>query len=109
MEQAGDLFSGAIGEERRAPLGPELAEGLHRKLAVALEEQRERGDAVLLAELGEDLREIGGVLLVEQVDEVRGCAKADEPLDGIENDVNLALRHERSAQSTMRLSGSVQC
>ena len=57
-------------------------------------QQRERGDAILFAELGEDLREIRGMLLVEQVDEVRGCAEADQPSDGIEDDINLALRHE---------------
>ena len=106
VQQAGDLFGRPIGEERRAPFGPELAERLHRELAVALDEERERGVAILLAELGEDLREVGGMLLVQQVDEIRRRADANQALDRIEDDVNLALRHERSAQSTMRLSGS---
>ena len=50
--------------------------------------------AILLAELGEDLREVGGVLLVQEIDEVRRRANAEQALDGIEDDVNLALRHD---------------
>ena len=93
VEEAGDLLGRAIGEQRGAPFGPELAERFHRQLAVALDEEREGGAAILLAELGEDLGEVGGMLLVQEIDEVRRRAEAHQAPDGIEDDVNLALRH----------------
>ena len=73
--------------------GPELAQRLHREPAVALDQQRERGLPVLVGELGEELREIGRMLLLEQIDEVRRRPHAQEALDGVEHDVELALRH----------------
>jgi len=94
VKEAGDVFRGAIGEERRAPFGTELGQRLHRKLAVALDQEREARAPVLLAELGEDLREIRRVLFLEEVDEIRRRAEPHQTADGVENDVNLALRHE---------------
>ena len=73
--------------------GPELAQRFHRQLAVALDQQREGGLPILVAELGEDLREVGGMLLLEQIDEVRRRADAQEALDRVEDDIELALRH----------------
>src|SRR4029450_1843416 len=64
-----------------------------RELAVAIDQEREGGVAVLLAEIAEDLREIRGVLFVEQVDEIRRRAEANQALHRIEYDINLALRH----------------
>jgi hypothetical protein len=49
--------------------------------------------AILLAQVGEDLREVGGMLLVEEIDEIRRRADAHQALHRIEDDVNLALRH----------------
>jgi hypothetical protein len=70
-----------IGEERRAPFGPELAERFHRELAVRSTEEREGRVAIFLAELGEDLREVGGMLLVQEIDEVRRRADPDQAPD----------------------------
>ena len=64
-----------------------------RQPAVALDQERERGLPVLVAELGEDLREIGRMLLLEQIDEVRRRAYAEEAFDGVQHDIELALRH----------------
>ena len=47
----------------------------------------------LSRKLGEELREVGGMLLLEQVDEVRRRPHAQEALDGVEHDVELALGH----------------
>jgi hypothetical protein len=49
--------------------------------------------AVLVGQLGEHLREVGGVLLLEQIDEVRRRAYTKETLDGIDDDIEPALRH----------------
>ena len=88
-----DLFGGAVGEQRGARFGTELAQRLHRQPAVALDEQRERGLPILLGELGEELREVGRVLLLEQVDQVRRRPHAHEALHGVEHDIELALGH----------------
>ena len=77
------------------PSGPSSRERFHRELAVALDEEREGGVTILVAELGEDLREVGRVLLLQQIDEVRRRADAQQALDRVEDDVNLALRHEQ--------------
>jgi hypothetical protein len=95
VEHPGDFFRGTIGQERGAGFGPQFAEGLHGELAVAFDEEREGGGAILFTELGEDLREVGGVLLLEQIDEIRRCAESDQALDGIEYDVNFPLSHTR--------------
>ncbi len=88
-----DLLGGAAGEQLRAGFGPELAQRLHRQPAVAFDEQGERRAAILVGKLGEELRQIGRVLLLEQVDEVRRRPHALEALDGVEHDVELALGH----------------
>jgi hypothetical protein len=66
VEEAGDVFRGAIGQRRGAPLGPELAEGLHRRACCCARRASRRRRAILLAELGEDLREVGGMLLLQE-------------------------------------------
>ena len=94
VQQPRDLLGRTIGEERGAALGAQLAERFHRELAVALDQEREGGVAILFAELGEDLREVRGMLFVEEIDEVRRRAEANQALDGIQDDINLALRHD---------------
>ena len=91
-----DLFGGAVGEELGARLGTELAQAFHREPAVALGEQGERGLPVLVGELGEQLREVGRVLLLEQVHQVGGRPHALEALHRVEHDIELALGHEQS-------------
>ena len=93
LRELDDLLGGAAGEQRRARLRPELAQGLHRQPAVAFDEQGERRAAILVGQLGEELRQVGGVLLLEQIDEVRRRPHALEALDGVEHDVELALGH----------------
>ena len=48
---------------------------------------------ILVSDLGEDLREISGMLLLKQIDEVRRGADANQTLDGVEDDINLSLSH----------------
>ena len=74
-------------------LGPELAQRFHREPAVALGQQRERRSPVLVAQLGEHLGEVGRMLLLEQIDEVRRRAYPKEAFDGVQHDIELALRH----------------
>ena len=84
------------GEERSADFRPEFAQRLHRDAAVALEEEREHRQAVFLGQLGEELREVGRVLLLEEIDEVGRGPHAQEALDRVEHDVELALGHSNS-------------
>ena len=43
-------------------------------------------------ERAEHLREVGGMLLLKQVQQVGGGADAEQPLDRVEYDINSALR-----------------
>ncbi len=94
LQQLDDLFGRAVREELGARLGTELAQALHRELAAALGEQVERGMPFLVGELGEELRQIGRVLLLEQVHQVGGRPHAHQTLHGVEHDIELALRHQ---------------
>ena len=89
---------------RGAGLGTELAERLHREAAVALGEQREGGVAVLVGELRKQLREVGRVLLLKQVDQVGGRPHALEALHRVEHDIELALGHGQSDPETELLN-----
>ena len=104
LDELDDLVSGPIGEQAGAGLGPELAQTLHCETAVALDEKRERGVSVLVGKLGEELREIGGVLLLQQVHEIRGRPHALEALHRIEHDIELALRHWQSDRESANCS-----
>ena len=68
--------------------------------AVAFNQEREHGLPILVAELGEDLREVGRMLLLEQIDEVRRRAYAKEAFDGVQHDIELALRHVKGSART---------
>ena len=93
MEEFGDVFGGSTAQERGARFRAQLAQGFHGEPGVALDEDGERGRAISFRERREDLRQIGGVLLLEQVDEIGRRADADQPLDRIEDDVDFALGH----------------
>ena len=84
--------------------GPELAERLHREPAVALDEQGERRLAVLVGQLAEDLREVGGVLLLEQVEQVRRRTDAQQALDRVEDEIDSSLRRHGEASVTVTLN-----
>ena len=60
----------------------------------ALEKERHGRGAILVTQLGKDLREIGRMLLLQQIDEIGRRADAKQALHGIEDDVNPALSHE---------------
>ena len=81
LRELGDLFGRAGGQQRRTGLGPELGDGLHRQTAVALGEQAERRLAILFGKVAEDLGEVGGMLLLQQVQQVGGRTDAQQSLD----------------------------
>ena len=86
-------FDGPPGQQRRAFFGPELTERFHGEPAVALDEHREGGLPILVGQLREHLGQIGRVLFLEQIDEVRRRAYAKQAFDGVQHDIELALRH----------------
>ena len=49
--------------------------------------------AILVGQLAEDLREVGRMLLLQQVQQVGGGADAQQALDRVEHDVEFALGH----------------
>ena len=104
LDELDDLVSRAIGQQAGARFGTELARAFHRESAVALDEQRERRLAILVAELGEELREVGGMLLLQQVDQVGGRPHALEALHRIEHDIELALGHWQSNRARWNCS-----
>ena len=95
--QLDDFFGRPSGEEGGRSLGTHLAERFHRQAAVALDEQGKRRLPVFVRQIGKDLGEIGRVLLVQQVDEVRRRAYAEQAFHGVQYDVELALRHGRAS------------
>ena len=90
-------------EERGAGLGPQFAEPFHGQTGIALRQQGEGGLAVLIGKLRKELREVGRVLLLEQVHQVRRRAHALQALHGIEHDIELALRHRVSTEAEWEL------
>jgi hypothetical protein len=81
LGEARDLVSGAGGQQAPARLGSELRKRFHRQAAVAVDEQAERRFAVFVGELGEDLGEVGRMLLLQQVYQVGGRTDAQQSLD----------------------------
>ena len=78
-----------------AGLGSELGDRLHCELAVAIGEHAECGLAILVLELAEDLGEVGGVLLLQQVQQVSGRTNAQQSLDRVEDEIDSTLRCHR--------------
>ena len=73
-------------------LGAELGDRLHGQPAVAVREQVEAGVAVAIGEFLEDLGEIGRVLLLQQVQQIGGGPDAQEASNGVEDEIDSALR-----------------
>ena len=81
-----------VGQERGARLGPELGNRLHGEPAVTVRQQVEAGVAVAVGEFLENLRQVGRVLLLQQVQQIGGRPDAQETPDGVEDEVDSALR-----------------
>ena len=92
LQQLGNFFSGSPGQQLGALFGAHFADGFHGQPAAALHEERKHGLALGVEERAEHLREVRGMLLLKQVQQVGGGADAEKPLDGVEYDVNSALR-----------------
>jgi len=60
--------------------------------AVPVRKQVEAGVAVAVGEFLEDLREVRGMLLLQQIQQVGGRPDAQETPDGVEDEVDSALR-----------------
>jgi hypothetical protein len=93
LEQFADFFGRSTRQQRRRAFGSELADRLHREPAIALHQQRKRRESILLRQLREHLRQVGRVLFLEQIDEIRRRADAKQAFDGVQHDIELALRH----------------
>jgi hypothetical protein len=81
LRQPGDLFRRTGRQQRCARLGAKLRDGLHGEASVALGQQAERRLALFLDKLAEDLGQIGGMLLLQQVQQVSGRTNAQQSLD----------------------------
>ena len=78
--------------------------GLHREAAVALSQQAERGLSLSILELAENLGEIGGTLLLQQVQQVGGRTDTQQSLDRVEDEIDSALRRHEADRFTTRNS-----
>ena len=90
LQQPGDLLGRAAGQQLGALFGPHLADRFHGQTAATLNEQRKHGLALGVVQRAEDRGEVGRVLLLKQVQQVSRRANAEQPLDGVENDVDSA-------------------
>ena len=106
LRELGDLFGRARREQRGARLRTELGDRLHRQPAVALGQQAERRLAILVRQLAEDLGEVGGVLLLQQVQQVGGRTNAQQSLDRVEDEIDSALRRHDECPSPPLRPGS---
>ena len=68
LDELGDLFRRPAGQQRGARFGTQLAERFHGEPVVALDEDGKRRYAIAVRELTENLREIGGMLLLEKIE-----------------------------------------
>ena len=93
LNVASDVLGRAPLEQVRAHLGPELAQGLHGMPWAAVQQDVEGRLAVALGQVAEDAREIGRMLLLQQVQQVRARPDADQPLHRGQDDVDFALCH----------------
>ena len=81
LGELGNLLCRPGREKRRARLRTQLGNRLHRKAAISFDEQAERRLAVAVGELAEDLREVGRMLLLQQIQQVSGRTDAQQSLD----------------------------
>ena len=81
MEQLGDVVSGSPGEELGARFRPHLTDGLHRQLGLAFDEQREDRRPLGVEQGAEDLSEVRGMLLLQQIQQIGRRANAQQPFD----------------------------
>ncbi len=75
-----------------AGFGAQLAERLHGQPAVALDQYGKRRDPIAVGQLTEYLRKIRRVLFLEEIRQVCRGADPQKALDGIEDEIDLALR-----------------
>ena len=92
LDELGDLFGRAAREQLRARLGAELAEGLHGEPAVAFDEHGERGQAIAFGKLAENLREVGGMLFLQEIRQVGRRANPEQALHRVQDEIDLPLR-----------------
>ena len=78
LNELGDLLGRSPRQELGALLGAELAQRFHAEPAVLLDDDVERGVALAFGKLGKDLGQIGGMLFLEQVQEIGGRAHAQQ-------------------------------
>ena len=78
-------------------LGPHLADRFHRQARVALDEDVEDGLPLVVEQRSEDLREVGGMLLLQQIQQVGGRTNAQQSFDRVEDDINSARRSHSDA------------
>src|SRR5436190_1434031 len=76
LNELGNFFGRAAREQRGGRFVAELAQGLHRQPAVPLDEHGKSRNAVAIGKLAEDLCEIGWMLFLKDIAEIRRGAYA---------------------------------
>jgi hypothetical protein len=110
LRELGDLLGGARAEECGARFGAELGDRFHGQTPVALGEQAEGRLAVLVGKLAEDLGEVGGVLLLKQVQQVGSRTNAQQSFDRVKDEIDSALRrHRKCPPFPKRLNVTREC
>jgi hypothetical protein len=80
LDESGNLFCRPQRQQLGAALRAQFAEGLDGELRIALDQDVERCVALALREFGEDLRQVRGVLLLQQIQQIRRRAHAQQAL-----------------------------
>ena len=73
--------------------GSELGNGFHRELRAAIDEDAERRLAIPFLQFGQDLRQVGRVLFLQQIEQVGRGANPQQSPDRVQHDVDFSLRH----------------
>jgi hypothetical protein len=97
LKELGDLLGGSAREQQGARLRAHLTDRLHAEPWVPFDEDAEDRLPFVVEERPEDLREIGRVLLLQQIQKVGGRTDAQQSLDRVENEVNSAWCRHRLA------------
>ena len=115
LGELGDLLGGPGGKQRGARLRAELrdqhgsgfrtqlAQRLHGEPVVALNEHGKRRYAIAVRELTKNLREVGGMLLLEEIQQVGDGTNAEQPLDRVEDEIDSTLRRHENPSAHKRL------
>ena len=81
LRELGDLFGGTSGEQRGTVLRTQFRHRLHGQTTVPIGQHRECGFTFLVLQLAKDLREVGRMLFLKEIQEIGGRTNTQQSSD----------------------------